>query len=247
MSIISGVRVMRSPCCGNYYAFPNYRSMNFSAFEYWTDGWRDGALMPVGEGVRTCTCGSLFLTRKCEFVEVVESSDFPSPGWASTEDFKKHIVRDVEYDLMLAMRFDLWRNLNHLYREEYRTHRENEEKDIQASWVKANPDRRNWWDKLRGKKAPVYQRPVDRSITFAHFKPSLEQVENMKKLTELLMRRSLGDAENLLLAELFRELGQFHDARRTIALVKSEYDPIRKSVISMRIDRLETMPVRFRY
>lgn len=247
MTIISGVRVMRSPCCGKHYAFPNYRSMNFCAFEYWTDGWSDGTLMPVGEGVRTCTCGSLFLGRKCEFVEVLESSDLPSPDWATAEDFRAHIVKDVEQDLLLAMRLDLWRDMNHPYREMYRTHRENEEKDIKARWMEANPDCRNWWDKLRGKKAPVYQWPVGRSITFPDFQPSLEQLDNMKELTELLIKRSLGDADNLLLAELLRELGQFEEARRTISLVKAEYDPIRISVISKGIERRESMPFRFRY
>ncbi|MBY0240259.1 MAG: hypothetical protein K2X55_13180 [Burkholderiaceae bacterium] len=247
MTIISGVRVMCSPCCGKYFSFPNYRSMNFSAFEYWTDGWSDGVLMPVGEGVRTCTCGSLFLTRQCELIEVAESANFPSPGWARTEDFRKHIARDLEQDLMLAIRLDLWRDLNHPYREEYRTHRENEENEIRMEWVEANPDRRNWWDKLRGKKAPIYHRPIDRSITFPRFQPSVEQLDNMKELTELLMQRTLGDGDSLLLAELLREQGRFEEARRTIDLVKSEYDPIRKTVISLRLERRESMPVRFRY
>ncbi|MYM68892.1 hypothetical protein GTP45_18915 [Pseudoduganella sp. FT55W] len=246
MTIISGVRVLRAPCCGNHYAYPNYRSMNFCAFEYWTDGWSDGAAMPIGEGVRACTCGSLFLSRECELVEVKESSDLPSPAWASTDDFRLHIAKNVEPNLMRAMRLDLWRDLNHAYREEYRAHRDKEEADIQAEWHAANPDRRTWWDKVRRKPAPVYRRP-DRPISFPRFEVSDEQRENMAALTALFVTRTCDDGDNILLAELFREQGRFDDAKHVLSLVKPDYDPIRQKVISTSLERLEPMPIRFRY
>jgi hypothetical protein len=31
--------------------------MNFSAFEYWKDGWRVQSPMPNDEGLRRCKCG----------------------------------------------------------------------------------------------------------------------------------------------------------------------------------------------
>jgi len=51
MTISKGLRVVAAPCCGARYAAPRYVSMNFMAFEYWTDGWRDGSLMPNDEGL----------------------------------------------------------------------------------------------------------------------------------------------------------------------------------------------------
>ena len=63
MTIIRGVRIVAAPCCGARYAAPRYVSMNFMAFEYWTDGWRDGSLMPNDEGLRRCKCGRFVLMR----------------------------------------------------------------------------------------------------------------------------------------------------------------------------------------
>ena len=41
-----GAITLAAPCCGARYAYPNYTSMNFMAWAYWTDGWRDRSLMP---------------------------------------------------------------------------------------------------------------------------------------------------------------------------------------------------------
>jgi hypothetical protein len=50
VTIISGVRIVAAPCCGARYAVPRYLSVNFMASRYWTDGWREGSLMPNDEG-----------------------------------------------------------------------------------------------------------------------------------------------------------------------------------------------------
>lgn len=247
MTIVSGVRIVRAPCCGNNYVLPNYRSMNFSAFEYWTDGWSDGALMPVGEGIRSCRCGSLFLTRECELVEVVETSEFLSPEWASPEDFRKHMSKNVDANLMLAMRLDFWRYLNHPYRENYRAHRENEEANIKAEWLSANPDTRTWLDKLRGKQAPVYLRPSGVPITFPFCEVSDEQLENMEKLVGLILEKNGEDCNYLLLAELYREQGNFKKAMDYLSIVKSDGNPTLLNVIRGAINERKSMPIRFRY
>lgn len=51
--------------------------MNFMAFEYWTDGWRDGSLMPNDEGLRQCKCGQYILVRNMVAVETADSSELP--------------------------------------------------------------------------------------------------------------------------------------------------------------------------
>ncbi len=221
--------------------------MNFSAFEYWTDGWSDGSLMPVGEGVRKCSCGDLFLTRECELVEIAESSEFQRPDFAGPDDFREHISKTSNQKLLLAMRLDLWRHLNHPYRTKYRTHRDNEEANLEAEWARSNPDLRTWWDKLRGRKAPSYQRPSGHPITFPYFDVLQEQLENMQALTELFLQRAAADRDNLLLAELLREQGRFDEAKRVISFVKSDWDETRRKIIWKSIERLEPMPIRFRY
>jgi hypothetical protein len=246
MTIISGLRIVTTPCCGRYYSLPNYRTMNFSAFEYWTDGWSDGALMPVGEGVRVCTCGSLFLNRECKFIKVVDSSNYPYPDWAGAEEFRENIREDIPLNLLLAIRLDLWRHLNHEYRHIYRNHRDNEEAEIKTEWLASNPDRRTWWDKLCRKQPPIYNRP-DRAITFPRFEPSAEQIENMVELTELLSRQCQDERKTFLLVELFREQGRFEEAQRTMSLISSSSDPNLKKVLRLSLEQCQTMPIRFRY
>ena len=69
MTMVRGVRIVAAPCCGAQYALPNYMSMNFSAFAFWTDAWRDGSLMPNDEGLRRCACGQFFLLKDTKAIE----------------------------------------------------------------------------------------------------------------------------------------------------------------------------------
>ena len=78
MTIIKGKRIVAAPCCGARYALPHYVSMNFSASEYWTDGWREDSLMPNDAGIRHCSCGRFLLINELIWIETVESSDLPS-------------------------------------------------------------------------------------------------------------------------------------------------------------------------
>jgi hypothetical protein len=64
MTRVRGIRVLATPYCGAQYALPNYVSMNFSAFEFWTDGWREHSPMPNDEGLRICQCGQFVLLKK---------------------------------------------------------------------------------------------------------------------------------------------------------------------------------------
>ncbi len=77
MTIIRGVRIVAAPCCGMRYAAPQYLSMNFMAFGYWTDGWRDGSLMPNDEGLRHCQCGRFVLMRDLVQIATAAISDLP--------------------------------------------------------------------------------------------------------------------------------------------------------------------------
>lgn len=78
MTTVRGVRILSAPCCGAQYASPNYMSMNFSAYEYWTDGWRDGSLMPNDEGLRRCQCGQFILLKNLTQVSTADASNLPS-------------------------------------------------------------------------------------------------------------------------------------------------------------------------
>ena len=133
MTIIRGVRIMASPCCGAQYSFPRYVSMNFMAFEYWTDGWRDGSLMPNDEGLRRCKCGQYLLVRDMVAVDTADASELPYMDWVPDEQLPECIAQAGSDEIEVAARLGYWRHLNHPYRERYRQHRD----------VKRQPPRRH--------------------------------------------------------------------------------------------------------
>ena len=51
MTRISGHTIIASPCSKSLYKVVDYASMNFSVYAYWTDGAKDGALMPNDGGL----------------------------------------------------------------------------------------------------------------------------------------------------------------------------------------------------
>lgn len=209
MTMIRGARIIEAPCCGKRYSSPNYLSMNFMAWEFWTDGWRRGSLMPNDEGLRHCDCGRYLLLNEMKYIETVETTDLHSIGHVPDEKLPECIGSATNEDVEIAARLEYWRALNHDYRERYRQHRDAEETATQAKWESQNPDRRTWWQKFRGHKAPVYKRPPDSPYTYPEFVPTDEQMRNMKRLNSLLMDRSArGEGMyTFQLAELHREMG----------------------------------------
>jgi hypothetical protein len=163
--------------------------MNFSAFEHWTDGWRVDSLMPNDEGLRRCKCGQFILEVELVEIETAESSNLPSMDHVPAELLPECIAKPRSEEVGIAARLEYWRYLNHPYRERYRQHRDAEEAAIKADWQEANPDRRTWWDKLRGRKAPSYSRPPGSPFTFPAFQSTDEQLQNMKRLSQILHDR----------------------------------------------------------
>lgn len=151
-------------------------------------------------------------------------------------------------EMEIAARRSAWHDLNHFYREQYRAHREVEETSLRSVWQLANPDRRSFWQRLIGQKAPSYVRP-NMPITFPEFNPSVEQVKNMTRLCELIVEEGDvgGKGDMLEVAELYRELGKFADAKHAIASIPHEYNPVARKLIAELIANNEASPVRFRY
>jgi|GEM_PF-6745255 len=119
MTIVRGVRTLASPCCGAQYAFPRYVSMNFSAFEFWTDGWREFSLMPNDEGLRRCKCGQFVLIKDMVVIEKSEASDadedesndLPFMDRVSDELLPECIAKASSVDMEVAARLGYWRYL----------------------------------------------------------------------------------------------------------------------------------------
>lgn len=248
MTIVRGVRILASPCCGAHYAFPRYVSMNFSAFEYWTDGWREYSLMPNDEGLRRCTCGQFVLLKDMVEIDTTESSELPHMDRVPDELLPACIAKAASEQMEVAARLEYWRHFNQEYREKYRQHRDAEESATKAAWEEANPDRRTWWDKLLRRKPPEYSRPPHSPFTYPAFEPSEEQLQNMKLLSKILLDWSEASRRgyNMELAELYREQGRFDEAESVILTIDEDQVGVTSQLITRLIKEKQSAPMRYR-
>jgi len=248
MTIIRGVQIVAAPCCGMRYSAPRYVSMNFMAFEYWTDGWREGSLMPNDEGLRRCTCGQFQLFRNLVGIETAMTSDLPHIDHVPAELLLECIAQTDCEDIEVAARLEHWRHLNHPYRERYRPHRDAEEAATKAAWEAHHPDRKSWWDKVRGQKAPTYSRPPGNPFTYPAFVATDQQLQNMKRLSEIFSARGAASRSRytLELAELCREQGRFDEAERVILTLDNDDLDVTRNLIAKLIKEKESAPIRYR-
>lgn len=248
MTMVRGVRILEAPCCGAKYAFPNYVSMNFSAHEYWTDGWREHSLMPNDEGLRRCHCNQFVLIENMMEVGTDDSSDLPFMCRVADDHLPQCIAEATSQVMEVAARLSLWRHLNHGYRDSYRLHRAAEEEATKSAWCAANPDGRTAWQKfLRHKKAD-YCRPPGSPFTYPSFEPTSEQTENMRCLCELLVEgnESFRNRHVVSLVEVLRELGEFDEAGAAMKLINPDHQGVGVRLIQSLIGERQTAPMRYR-
>lgn len=201
------MRCVAAPCCGAKYSLPSYSSINFSAQEYWSDGWREGSLFPNDEGLRKCNCGRYILLD--ELTELIDTSghDIPQPAVVTDEQLDTCLDSMLSDQVEIAARLTLWRVLNHPYRLRYRQHRSDEDDRLRVDWESSR--QRRWMDYFRRRSADAMPKHAER--TLPEFVCTQEQFINMKRLCVLLgEKRSPLDVGNILqLAELHRQLGHF--------------------------------------
>lgn len=248
MTMIRGVRILAAPCCGKRYASPRYLSMNFMAFEYWTDGWREGSLMPNDSGLRICQCGTFVQIGDLVEIDVQEESDLPRLERVPPEMLPSCIAHSNDDAMELAARLDYLRQLNHAYRVQYRAHRDAEEAAIQATWEVDYRARRSWWKNLVRWPLPTYVRPGNVSITYPPFVASPEQTANMEALVKLMGDRQRDDPRQhrISLAEVYRELGRFEEAAEQIEGLPEIDRGVTSGLIKQLIAEGERAPVRYR-
>ncbi len=246
--MIRGWQIYATPCCGSRYAFPRYLSMNFMAFENWTDGWRSQSLMPNESGLRWCQCGEFVKLDDLIEVGVEESTGLPEMREIPPSLLPECISTAKDDETEIKARFAYWRHLNHAYRERYKAYRDNEEGATREAWESDQLEKRSWWKRALRLPLPEYQRPPDSIFSFPSFEPSDIQIENMTLLAKRLrnIQRSDPGAHALALAELYRELGRFDEAKQQIQRVPQEQRGTTCRVIEEFIDSRDTAPVRYR-
>lgn len=247
MTRITGYFIKANPCCGTVYSTPRYGSINLSAWAYWTDGYKEGALMPDGYGLSQCKCGNFYLLRELVTISEGDTADAPSPAYVKPEDLPKAIASARNSEIELAARLDYWQHLNHPYRDQYRAHRDTEEAATEAAWETANPDQRTWWQRFRNaKRAPEYLPSPDRPVTYPSFDPSDEQRANMLSLLRLLGTGDYPQRYAFEIAELQRELGQFYEATQSLKAINMEDAGFAGKLLAELIEGREAAPVRYR-
>lgn len=246
MTSIAGYNVNTTPCCGTTYSMPRYRSMNFSAWEHWTDGYRDDSLMPNDHGLRKCECGSYYLVKEMQSITHVEQTTAPYTADVPAEELPSAIAQARTSEIELAARLDYWQHLNHIYRAYYRNHRDAEESATQSAWEAANPDTRTWWQKIRKIAPPQYTPQPNRPFTYPPFKPTDEQCNNMKGILQLLLPIEKNRSHLLKITELYRELGQFDEAAALLQQLSQDELSVTSRLIAKFVAKKETAPIRYR-
>ena len=253
MTRITGNSLIATPCCRSIYSTPKYGSVNFSASAYWTDGYKEGALMPSGGGLRKCKCGEFYLLADAIAMGLAADSDTPPAQFILAADLPD-AAQSRSKSIELAARREYWRYLNHDYRDLYRAHREEEDKASQAMWESewhiANPDARSWSRKLIDrisfiKPAAPPQMP-NKPFSVPLYQPTQLQRENMVRLLDLLLEggNQKFDADPLELAELYRQLDQSNEVMNVLQAYTEEGATYK--AIGQMLDAGFTAPVRYR-
>lgn len=252
MTIVSGHKVIASPCCKTSYRIPQYSSMNLSAYGYWTDGEKESGLYPVGNGLRKCQCGSYYLLRDSVNVDVPDASGVPNAQWVHPADLPEAIRTASSTLVELAARRDYWRHLNDEYRTLYRAHRDAEEAEADTRWVEEWCDTLTPWQRLTQRimrtQPPLPPATLNRPFTIPPYAPTSEQLENMKRLLSLILAGLADDAwiDWLEVAELYREQGLFQEAQDALRRYIDDRSSVTAKVLAKQIARLVSAPIRYR-
>jgi len=248
MTMIEGVRIRATPCCGKLYASPNYVSLNFMSFGFWTDGWRERSLMPNETGLRQCACGIFVKLKDMIDVRIDAKSELPRMEHIPGQLWQDCIKQAKDADMEILARIAYWRFANHEYRDKYRAHRDAEEEESKKIWNVLQNQTNKWWKKLLRIPPPEYRRSSNSPFTYPPFEPTIAQVENMTILSDMLLEIQKKEPGRYVttLAELYRELGRFEEAKAQILSIPENEIGTTSKLLSDLIDEKETALIRYR-
>jgi hypothetical protein len=226
--------------------------MNFSVYANWTDGAKDGGLMPNDGGLRVCRCGTAFLLRDAIRLEIEASPGTLFPPKPADADLPSVIQATSSPQVEATARRNYWRHLNEGYRVLYREHREKEEAKTDAQWrhdyYASLPFFQRAASKLFRSDPPWDYPKPERPFTVPPYKPTTEQTQNMARLLALILNEAdqSGKADRLEVAELYRELGQFEAAADALSSCNEDHARVTRQVISEHIGWRCSAPIRYR-
>lgn len=253
MSRTIGFKLTATPCCGAHYRRHIYASRNYSANEYWSDGFRLGSLMPNDHGLRACRCGAFYLMEELKDMGRTDQYEVPLTTLVAPVDLPRAIGQARTPRLEIAARLDYWHELNHPYRARYRAYREAERQanpppPLQVTSIPpVSPGVRR---PVKLEVLPtVAPQPIKTPVVPANFscptfEPTQTQTDNMRTLL------SFDNAKEpvfypMLKAELCRELGEFKLAEQTLQQIETDQRGRFWHVLSELAQKHITAPVRY--
>lgn len=262
MTRIAGTYIVRTPCCGRSYGTTAYASINYSAWEYWTDGQDYMGLAPPMDGLRGCSCGSFFLLERTQQIGFVPRRRFNHPNHNVIPLMQRLSERTSQWmramfglkdDPASARRAASSELLPDDDKEpevpEYAPPVRNE--DLRRVIALSVDDpvmqaiaRARLWRHLNDPYREVYRKHRDGGAQdFPAFEPTDEQAANMRALLNLLQQQE--GASRLEKAELLRELGDLDAARAMLGEVSPE-SPYIARVIQECLNENFNGPARYR-
>jgi hypothetical protein len=210
-----GINIVSTPCCGRLYSTSTYVSLNFSAFERWTDGHTVGSLIPPGEGLRRCSCGYYYLLSEAKQVTWVPD---PPAQPAQRASLWESLQRVFARPSRIQRSHDLNEQDAGLPERARHVHDHQLENVIRISQGNVEVElvaRRRYWRMLNEPYRQLYREYEKKPEgTPPVFTPSLIQIENMKSMIEINSRSKIIDWVEV--AELYRQLGEFEASIKTL-------------------------------
>ncbi len=207
--------------------------------------------MPGGGGLRRCRCGAFYLLR-----ETIEMGFDAPAGTPSAEGVPPEAlplaVLSKNKAVELVARRQLWLHLNHAYRDLGKAQRQAQEEAALAAWQAQHPDTRSAWqkwvDKIRRKAPPAPARLVTPPLQAPEFVATPMQLENMTRLLALILEKEheTYGPDPLEVAELYRELGLFEQAKQAILACPENDKGVVEALVEQLIDEGCTALVRYR-
>ena len=208
--------------------------------------------MPTDGGLRMCQCGTAFLLRDTISLDIDASEGVPNTSYVEAAQLPQIIATTKSAHVEVTARRNYWRGLNDEYRVIYRAYRDNEQALEQAQWFgdyyASLPAWQRPFRRLLGSKPQENFPKERRPFSAPPYTPSSEQLDNMARLLTLILAGSAAEdwVDWLEVAELYRELGLFDEAREILSRCKDDQQGVTSGVISRLVDACTIGLVRFR-
>jgi hypothetical protein len=199
-----------------------------------------------------CRCGTAFLLMDAVKLDIEAGLEITEAEDVNPKDLQRVISNASSPRLEVMARRNYWRHLNDAYRVEYREHQEKkiafERKLLRRASYGSLLILQRVVRILRRSEPQWITAKLKRPFTFPPYSPTTEQIDNMKQLLTLIQSGAEEpfEADGTEIVELYRELGQFEQAKDALGLCTEDYQATTKKVIAEQIDQQSNAPIRYR-